>query len=370
MTVHGAKGLEAPIVFLADTMTQPAGPRAPQLLKLADGPMIWAGRRADDVAAVASARQTARDEATHEYRRLLYVAMTRAADRLIVCGAESRQKRPEGCWYDLVREPLTPFLVEEDGEEGKVLRYRKQASSLLKPPAPKGQKERPLQSMQLPPWLRQNAPPERPRTAPLAPSAAFEAEFGDVAPRAGSAADRQRALNRGRIVHRLMQALPDIPPARRKDAAEYYLAGAADKFSVAEKDEILRQVFAILDDRDFADIFAPGSRAEMPIVGRLPRDGADPYPVAGQVDRLAVTKDAVLIADYKSDRVVPRGPEEAAPYVAQLALYRAVLKRLYPNEPVRAALIFTEGPVFMEIPAAAMDAALAQALTAGSVTLR
>jgi ATP-dependent helicase/nuclease subunit A len=358
MTVHGAKGLEAPIVVLADTMTQPAGPRAPQLLKLAGGPMIWAGRKADDVAVVAAARQTARDEATHEYRRLLYVAMTRAADRLIVCGAESRQKRPEGCWYDLVREPLAPFLVEEDGEEGKVLRYRKLPPTPLKPRAPDGEKEKPLQPAQLPSWLHQDAPPEATRTAPLSPSSAFDEDIGKIAPRAGSAADRQRALARGRIVHRLMQALPDIPPARRTEAGDRYLAGAAKEFSAPERSEILRQVLAILDDPNFAGIFAPGSRAEVPIVGRIRREAADPILVAGQVDRLTIADDAILIADYKTDRMVPRQLEEVAPYVTQLALYRAVLSRIYPGKTVRAALLFTDGPRVMEVPATVMDAAL------------
>ena len=134
MTVHGAKGLEAPIVILADTMTQPTGPRVPQLLALADGPMIWPGRKDDDVPAVAAARQTAEDEATHEYRRLLYVAMTRAAERLIVCGADGRQTRPDGCWYDLVFGPLKPFLLEEESSDGKVWRYREAACSSHRAP--------------------------------------------------------------------------------------------------------------------------------------------------------------------------------------------------------------------------------------------
>ena len=363
MTVHGAKGLEAPIVILADTMTQPAGPRAPQLLKLAGGPMIWAGRKSDDVPAAAAARVAAEDEATHEYRRLLYVAMTRAADRLIVCGAEGRTKRPEGCWYDLVREPLAPFLVEEDGEDGKVLRYRKRASTPAAPRAAAAPSEKPLQPPQLPSWLRQPAPIEAPRLAPLSPSSAFDEEIERCARTAASAAERQKALERGRIVHRLMQSLPDIPPARRKDAAERFLAGAAKGFLPAEQAGIAQQVLAILDDGNFAQLFAPGSRAEVPIVGRIARPDGNLERVSGQVDRLTATGDAVLIADYKSDRAVPRGLEEVQPYVTQLALYRAVLMRLYPGKAARAALVFTEGPVFMEVPGAAMDAALGKVLT-------
>src|SRR5580700_10256943 len=134
MTVHGAKGLEAPIVILADTITPPAGPRPPRLLKLADGPLIWVGRQANDVAPVAAARQQALGDAEDEYRRLLYVAMTRAADRLIVCGAEGVRGRPPGCWYDLVREPLSELLVEEQDDGETVWRYRKSANNDAVPP--------------------------------------------------------------------------------------------------------------------------------------------------------------------------------------------------------------------------------------------
>ena len=355
MTVHGAKGLEAPIVFLADTMTPPAGPRHPRLLQLAGNAVIWAGRKADDAPPVAAARQATLAEAGDEYRRLLYVAMTRAADRLIVCGAEGERKRPDGCWYDLVRTPLEPFLVEEKDGEDKVLRYRKAAA----PPEPVPAADAPEEaaSREFPSWLREFAPAQAPRAAPLSPSSAFEDEIGRIAYPAAAAADRQKALERGRIVHRLMQSLPDIPPARRQDALAHYLAAAGD-FATAEAAEIARQVFAILDEPRFADVFAPGSRPEVPIVGRIASPGGEPVEIAGQVDRLIVTGDAVLIADYKTDRVVPRELGEVAPYVTQLALYRAVLARLYPEKAVRAALIFTSGPILVEVPAAAMDAAL------------
>ena len=124
MTVHGAKGLEAPIVILADTITPPVI-KPPRLLQLADGAIIWAGRKADDVDQVATARVRANSETEDEYRRLLYVAMTRAAERLIICGAEGLNRPPRNCWYNLVYEPLQPFLVAEDECGEKVLRYRK-----------------------------------------------------------------------------------------------------------------------------------------------------------------------------------------------------------------------------------------------------
>ncbi len=161
-------------------------------------------------------------------------------------------------------------------------------------------------------------------------------------------------------MHRLLQSLPDIAPARRSEAAEHYLGGAAaDGFSAEERIAIAQRVFAILDAKEFAGVFAPGSRAEVPIVGRISRDGGEPVQVAGQVDRLAISSDAVLIADYKTDSAVPQRLDDVPPmYLAQLALYRAVISRLYPDKTVRAALIFTTGPVFLEMPAASMDRAL------------
>jgi ATP-dependent helicase/nuclease subunit A len=357
MTVHGAKGLEAPIVILADTMTPPTGPKPPRLLELSGGAVIWAGRKEDDVPSVAAARDAAKSEAENEYRRLLYVAMTRAADRLIVCGADGRTKRPERCWYDLVRGPLEEFLVEEDDRGEKVLRFSKTATGAVAAPAPAAVPEK-IARPKFPVWLRQPAPAEAPLAAPLSPSSAFDEEIFLIAPSAGSAADRQKALERGRLVHRLMQALPDVPADRRQDAAERYLASAATEFLATERAAMAQQVLAILDDENFAEIFAPGSRAEVPIVGRIARAGRGPIPVAGQVDRLAVTGDSVLIADYKTDRIVPDRLDETHPYVTQLALYRAVLARVFQGKPVRAALLFTDGPKLMELPATAMDAAL------------
>ena len=362
MTVHGAKGLEAPIVILADTITPPAGPRPPRLLKLADGPLIWVGRKADDVAPIATARQLALRDAEDEYRRLLYVAMTRAADRLIVCGAEG-VRRPPDCWYDLVHTPLAELLVEEQDDGETVWRYRKPASTSAAPSPSASKQDAKPERPALPNWLRELAPAQPPPPVPLSPSSAFDEEIARGAPAGSSALDRQKALERGRLIHRLMQSLPDIPVERRAAAAEHYLGNATLHFDTAERTALVQQTLAILSDPAFAEIFATGSRAEVPIVGRIATPDGTPLHVSGQIDRLAVTDGAVLIADYKTDRFPPDALDEVEPYVAQLALYRAVLARLYPGKTIRAALLFTEGPKLMEIPAVAMDAAFSKVVT-------
>jgi ATP-dependent helicase/nuclease subunit A len=358
MTVHGAKGLEAPIVVLADTTTPPKGPKEPRLLQLPveDAPpdaaprLVWAGRKADDIPIVATARAAAVRAAEEEYRRLLYVAMTRAADRLVVAGSRGVHKIPDGCWYELVETALKPEAIEEpaDDGDGVVYRWRKSGEIEIGTPADAAA----TAHEQPPEWLTRNAPAE---AAPRVISPSLADRGG--ARRAGIG--DPHALARGRVVHRLLQALPALPRERRPEAARKHLARAKD-LEPAEHDRLLREVFAILDDPRFASLFGETSRAEVPIVGLIPQAGR----VSGQVDRLAVTAAEVLIADYKSDRTVPAGVAEISPnYVRQLALYRAVLRRLYPNHAVRAALVFTAGPALIELPAPLLDAELSRLAT-------
>jgi ATP-dependent helicase/nuclease subunit A len=159
-------------------------------------------------------------------------------------------------------------------------------------------------------------------------------------------------------MHRLLQSLPTIAPEQRAEAARRYLAGKSRDFTADECEEFARRALAVIEHPRFAALFSPNSRAEVPIVGRV-MHGGRLRSVAGVVDRLVVTEDAILIADHKTNRDPPRTPDKVPDgYVAQLALYRAVLAKLYPGKAVRAALVWTEVPDLMEISAEAMDAAL------------
>jgi len=363
MTVHGAKGLEAPIVILADTTTRPTGPRDPRLYRLPrKGPpgtpdcLVWAATMITDVGPIGPARMLARRDAEDEYRRLLYVAMTRAADRLIVCGAQGLNGKPPGCWYDLVADALWDTAVEEpaDHGDGAVRRWQLPGTSAV--PATIAQAPAAIAPEgALPAWLTRAAADESLAARVVAPSAVLDtAPYG----RFGGEADRE-ALARGRIVHRLLQALPEIAPERRAEAADRHLARVGQAFTPDARAAILAEVLAVLDDPAFAPLWATGSRAEVPIVGRLVRDRAPPLVVSGQVDRLAVTVEAVLIADYKTNRPAPRRLEDVPrSYVAQLALYRAVLQKLYPGREVRAALVWTDIPDLLAVPNTALEAAL------------
>jgi ATP-dependent helicase/nuclease subunit A len=359
MTVHGAKGLEAPVVVLADTTTPAQGWHPPRLLQVAPeraAPeaaqrLIWATSKDNDVGPMATARESMLQAAREEYRRLLYVAMTRAAERLVVCGTQGDRKIPDDCWYRLVRTALEDQCVRETGDDGSdVLRYRKEEAA---PPQPAGP-EPPSEGITLPPWLTQALPAET-ITPTVTPSSARI-----NAPRRGPAS--AQALLRGSLTHRLMQALPDIPSGRRAEAARDYLARAGRDLADEDRARIAAQALRVAEHPRFAPLFGPGSRAEVPIVGRLHTDEGH-VRVSGQLDRLVVARDAVLIADFKTDAAPPTRIEDCPePYIRQLALYRAVLMQLYPDRLIRAALIWTELPELMELSASALDAALAAAL--------
>jgi ATP-dependent helicase/nuclease subunit A len=223
-------------------------------------------------------------------------------------------------------------------------------------PAPAEASAPPRAEHPLPGWIDKPVPAESPRAIARAPSDADETEWT----RGTSELDRAQALERGSLLHRLIQSLPDLPPAQRAAAAGDYLRRNRVRLSEDDCARIAQQALAILDDPGFAALFAPGSRAEVPVVGMLPRDGRPPYSVTGQIDRLVVTDGEVLIADYKTNRPAPIALADVPrAYRQQLALYRALLQRIYPGRAVRAALVWTDNATLMELPQEALDAEMA-----------
>ena len=363
MTVHGAKGLEASVVFLVDTTSSPADTQRLRLIHLPDGKggkvVVWAGRKAEDPAPVAQARQAMLADTEDEYRRLLYVAMTRAADRLIVggCMPGNMNTVRRNSWYDLIDKGLAQSGLQEqtiETPDGPIKRFSRAADELPGAGTPAGAARN--ASSTLPDWLMTPLPVRTSLDNLLRPSDAGGAGHG--AKSGESVLERSRAMQRGTLVHRLLQSLPDVAPGRRRDAARAFLARNAIGWSEVERHELAESVMALIDDPRFAAVFAAGSRAEVSIVGRL--DLPDRPLVSGQIDRLVVTDQEVLIVDFKTNHSPPTRPADAPPvYVRQLALYRTVLGKLYPQRAIRAALLWTETPDFMEILPPALDAALA-----------
>jgi ATP-dependent helicase/nuclease subunit A len=364
MTVHGAKGLEASVVIMVDTTSSPSDTQRLRLIHVPRGNggtvTVWAGKKADDPAAVKSAREAMLDDTEDEYRRLLYVAMTRAADRLIVAGIKPGNSKNvrEFCWYDLADKGLTASGLQEqtiDTDDGVIRRYTRPDDDALTGGVVAGATNAPLAT---PSWLRTPLPRQATHTGLLRPS-----DHGSHAARPGkpreSVGERSSALQRGTLVHRLLQSLPDLAIDRQRDAALNFLRRNASDWSDSERDTLATKVLGLIGNVRFAAVFGPGSRAEVPIVGRLMQPEGATALVSGQIDRLVVTETEVLIVDFKTNQSPPTSAAEApAVYVRQLALYRALLARLYPQRAIRAALLWTEAPELMEILSPALDAAL------------
>ena len=378
MTVHGAKGLEAPVVFMIDTTSSPSDSQRMNLIHVpqgnaAPGPsgvVVWAGKKSDDPEAVALAREAMRQDTEDEYRRLLYVAMTRAADRLIVggCMPGNRNAVREHSWYDLIQKGLENsglHMQQVPPPDGVVKRYTKPGDAVL-PPSTVATTT-PAAPIALPAWLRSMAGDQPRRESLLRPS---DAEDDDRFTALPGEAEQQRkmAMQRGTLVHRLLQSLPEIAADKRRDTAMGFLNRKAlqtDGWTDIARGTLAKQVLALLAEPGLAALFAPGSRAEVAVAGRLKRLDGSTFLVSGQIDRLAVTPSEVRIVDYKTNHNPPR-KLVAAPkaYIRQLALYRGVLAKLYPDRPVRAALLWTETIEMMEISSAALDAELAAIIAA------
>ena len=347
MTVHGAKGLQAPIVILPDTMSVPR--KSPAILWPDDAlPVpLWPPRRALEDPESRAARQRANLRRDQEYRRLLYVALTRAEDRLYICGHHGVQAPSAGCWYKLCRDALADLpgverLTAAEGDS-ELLRYRIPQTR----PVTALEIDAGVAPPELPDWARSAPAPEPEPPRPLAPSRPADSE---PAVRSPFGEDGER-FRRGLILHTLLQTLPDLGAPARRPAAERFLARASHGLTPEQQAQIADETLAVLQTPEFAPLFGPGSLAEVPVVGLV-----NAQPISGQIDRLVVTDDAVMIVDYKSNRPPPEAVEAVPPvYLGQMAAYRAVLREIYPDRPVSAALLWTDGPRLMPLPTALLD---------------
>jgi len=355
MTVHGAKGLQAPVVILPDTMAKPVS--SPEVL-WRDSLPFWAPRRQFEPSLCRNLRDEADAARDQEYRRLLYVALTRAEDRLYVCGHHGSRGPSEDCWYSLIRDGLSTLAdpvtfdfrtLTSRGWEGEGSRY--ETAQRREIGADIVDSGGAVDSVALPDWVHARAPREATPPKPLTPSRPF-----DDPPAASPLGDDDgRRFKRGLIIHRLLQTLPDLPSAERRPAAERLLGSVSLGLDPADQENIVETVTTVLDDPEFSDLFGLNSKAEVPLVGTVEM-AHGPEVVAGQVDRLVVRDDEVLVVDYKSMRPPPKSKDDVPEaYLRQMATYRAVLHGIWPDRAIKCALLWTENPSLMVLDDAQLD---------------
>lgn len=361
LTVHGAKGLEAPIVFLADTMQTPQAGRGLLWGTDDDGGdmMLWPPRAADRPGLARWFADDAARRQDEEQRRLLYVAMTRAEDRLYVCGYGTRKSPPENCWHRLIFSGLegtaAPFEFDCRGGSAGDSGWSETGLRLSNPqsgPPDRGSAEAPAvaDDKALPEWAGEDAPHEPAPPRPLAPS---RPDGGEPAVRSPAGGDGGAMFRRGLLIHRLLQLLPDLEAGARRGAARRFLESPAHGLDDDRIAELLEETFRVLDNPEYASVFGPGSRPEVPVVGVV-GDTA----ISGRIDRLVVEPDRVRILDFKTNRPPPVRPGDVPRgYVRQMAAYRALISDVYPGREIECSLLWTDGPRLMTLASDALDAA-------------
>jgi ATP-dependent helicase/nuclease subunit A len=364
MTVHAAKGLEAKIVFLPDTCSVPMGSHPPKLFALPDEAgnrvLAWSPRKDLDPPAVTAAREAALAQSAEEYRRLLYVALTRAEERLYIAGFHGVRNPHAACWNSMVRPVAEGFeTAPAFWDDAVEIRRRLTPGTVAA-----GSRAPVLAPVALPDetpaWLGQPAPAETAPAPPLRPSSQLGAADERAADPNGP--PRPAALRRGRLMHLLMQHLPDVPVAQRADRGRAFLKARAGDLPDATRDRWVEAALALIADPAHAALFGPDARAEVAVAGKLTRPDGGVVEVLGRVDRLAETATEVLVADFKTGAPAADLP---AAYWRQMALYRAVLAPLWPDKPLRMVVIWTEGPKVDLLDGARLDAALAAMFAAG-----
>lgn len=418
MTVHGAKGLEAPIVFLPDTCSTRTNVSGIRLLPWekpdvsSDAtttspsriPFVWLRKEFENLAAVQAAKKSQQKSEIEERNRLLYVAMTRARDRLYIAGYVTQKKTPDsGCWYEIINERLSDVLSPEKRTDGReVLRlYQPQTDA---PEAGETADTQKHEATALPVWAKKTAPTEPQLSIPLAPSrlapyetdeegdpvrttppgddkAKLEASGSppnfdpdadptdfeavtidpqDPVPLPPTAlADGKRFL-RGNLTHALLEHLPDFDADKRKAAAQEFVKKRAQAVSKRVQNSIVKETLAVLEDPKFANLFGPNSRPEVTVAAEVPppHGKGPPLRLSGQIDRLLVEDNTVHIVDFKTNRPPPIDASDVAEaYLLQLAAYRLALSHLYPHKGITCALLWTDGPRIMEIPGHQLDTA-------------
>lgn len=376
MTVHGAKGLEAEITFLPDTCSTASLSKSESLLTTRSGNepesifanrILWAPKGKHQLDPVTSMRDHRKQAEKQEQLRLLYVALTRARDRLYIAGFTGVKGMDNGCWYQLITEGLAQSLQPGTDENGDpILQMKSGTLSAPQPDVSESSEATPPQPA-LPEWYSEKAASEPVRSIPAAPSSLlpYETPADDeeklltepsiMSPR--KLGNEARFL-RGRLVHKLLEHLPGLEGTARQAAAESLAAHHGRDLKEAARSTIISEIYKILDHSAYQPLFGKGSRAEVSLIARLKpqKTGKAPLLLQGQIDRLLITDEEIMIIDYKSNRPGPRAVADVAPaYLAQMAAYRAALKKLYPGKKVTALLLWTDGPYLMPLPDETLD---------------
>jgi len=336
MTVHGSKGLQAPVVILPDTTRVPKNSREACLL-WDDNLFVYPTAAGDYDAYCDRLNESKKTKSLEEYRRLMYVAVTRAEDRMIFCGFRKKNKSPETSWYNLFKNSFTKIAALDETRNIWRFASRQEFQPDKAETATEAPKQTPLPDFMLKPMAE-----EKPLSKPLTPSRP-EGEPAAVSPL--TVKNDGIFYKRGSLIHKLLQFLPETAAPERPAKIAGFLKQRAPEFDNSEIEKICGEVLSLLDNPSFGSVFGPGSKAEVPLIGEV-----NGKIISGQIDRLVVDRNTVIVVDFKTNRKPAAAPGEVpAAYVAQLKAYKALLQKIYPEKEIKTCILWTNDANMMEI---------------------
>ncbi|AIL64947.1 ATP-dependent helicase/nuclease subunit A [Rickettsiales bacterium Ac37b] len=334
MTVHSAKGLQAPIVFLPDTTFTTTNKDL--LLWTIGQNLVFLSTKISNSSYCYDLKNIRAEKDKAENLRLLYVALTRAEDELIICGTQTKSNTKNKCWYDIIEEAVVKLgKIEEDGSWHVVSGYNEKIyidNDIINADT--------LDS--LPKFLNDKIPLELPYSY-IAPTTLYREEKNY-----GSLLDYSSvSLLKGKLLHKLLQFLPKIGYTQREQFLKsFFIQNNYAPLSEIMKREIVNKSLALIDSPDLCSLFSANSRKELPLIGIL----NEKVIVTGQIDNLVTNKDEVIILDYKTTKYVPKNAQEIpVNYLRQLLLYRNLLHGIYNDKKVSCAIIWTYTATIMYI---------------------
>lgn len=349
MTVHGSKGLEAPVVILADCGPHQRQNRARLIWDEESGLPYWRASKENRETVTAGICDRAEARQRDELRRLLYVALTRARDRLYIAGWQGKRAAREPHWHGLVETALhaMPELDMRPLPTGETA-LRLSRGQPLGPQAARAEAEATSLHLPLPDWARRPVPAETGPAAPLAPS---HLDDRSGPPMAVSGVEAALALRRGRLVHALLALAPALPPAEREAAMLAWTRHQLGQEPALSPEDIVTASLRVIELPELQPLFGPGARVEQPIVGSL-----GDVAISGQIDRMVVLEDTIILVDFKTNARPPRDLARVPlAYLRQMAAYSRLLAELYPRKNVRCGLVWTESAAITWLPGALLE---------------
>ena len=337
MTVHGSKGLQAPVVILPDTVRFKTAKQEAGWQKDDNSLLYPLGKDYYDEKCI-QLQNKQQNSIIEEYNRLLYVALTRAGEQLFICGYTGKNSPNENSWYEICKQSLSK--ISNADSSGNFVYDIKSLTPLTSAPKIDNISPSPVAA----PWIKHNPKTETPLSKPLTPSHLDEQNISALSPL--SSTNNAKLYARGNLIHKLLQFLPARNSSEREKIIRTYINKQGTDFSPQEQEQIIGEVLRLVNSPQFSDIFSHNCLSEVSVMGKV-----DNRVISGQIDRLVILPKEIMIIDYKTNRPAAKSLADVPlSYIKQIKAYKKLISEIYPDKKITTCILWTNTAQMMEIP--------------------